>query len=321
MDHGTTAAPPMIEMISRLRANIERVLYGKTDLIDLCTAGLLARGHILIEDVPGIGKTLLAGALARSIACKFSRIQFTSDLLPADIVGVSVLDGRGKQFEFRPGPIFANVVLADEINRTTPKTQSALLEAMQDHQVSADNVTYTLPEPFIVIATQNPIEYEGTYPLPESQLDRFTLRLKIGYPSRKDEIRILRDRIGPHCIDTLDSVLTAGDILTLHGQATEVSVDDAIVDYLMSIVEETRSHPDIDLGVSPRGALALYEVAQAYALVRGRDYVLPDDIKVLAVAVLSHRVVLRTQRDTLTRVSEEAERIVNEILDSVAAPL
>jgi len=321
MDYDTVVAAPPTENISRLRSNIEKVLYGKTDVIDRCIAGLLAGGHILVEDVPGIGKTLLAAALARSISCRFSRIQFTSDLLPADILGVSTLDGNGKHFEFRPGPIFANVVLADEINRTTPKTQSALLEAMQDHQVSVDNATYTLPEPFIVIATQNPIEYEGTYPLPESQLDRFALRLEVGYPARRDEIRVLRDRVGPHSVDSIEPVLSAGDILELHDEATRVDVDDAVLDYLMTIVEETRVHPDIELGVSPRGALAFYEVAQAYALVHNRDYVVPDDIKTLAVPVLSHRLVLRSQRGALTGTSGEAERIIRELLDSIDVPL
>jgi len=321
MEHDNVTTAPASEKIGRLRANIEKVLYGKTDVIDMCISGLLAAGHILIEDVPGIGKTLLAAALAKSISCKFSRIQFTSDLLPSDIVGVSTLDGEQSNFEFRPGPIFANVVLADEINRTTPKTQSALLEAMQDHQVSVDNVTHHLPEPFIVLATQNPVEYEGTYPLPESQLDRFTLRLKVGYPSRSDEVRVLRDGVRPHSVESLEPALSAADILTLHNRAAEVTVDDAIVAYLMSIVEQTRAHPEIELGVSPRGALSFYEVARAYALVRDRGYVLPDDIKLLAVPVLSHRIVLRKQRGTLVRVSAEAERIITELLNSIAVPL
>ncbi len=321
MEHEPVTTASAQDKISRLRTNIERVLYGKADVIDMCIAGLLARGHILIEDVPGIGKTLLAAALAKSISCKFSRIQFTSDLLPSDIVGVSAFDGDGSHFEFRPGPIFANVVLADEINRTTPKTQSALLEAMQDHQGSIDNVTHTLPEPFIVLATQNPVEYEGTYPLPESQLDRFTLRLKVGYPSRSDEIRVLRDGVGPHSVESLEPVLSAADIITMHNCAKEITVDAAIVEYLMNIIEQTRSHPDIELGVSPRGALSFYEVARAYALIQHRDHVLPDDIKLLAVPVLSHRVVLHSQRGALVRASEEAERIINELLNSIAVPL
>jgi len=321
MEYETVTTASAGEKISRLHTNIEKVLYGKADVIDLCIAGLLARGHILIEDVPGIGKTLLAAALAKSISCKFSRIQFTSDLLPADIVGVSTIDGDRSNFEFRQGPIFANVVLADEINRTTPKTQSALLEAMQDHQVSVDNVTHHLPEPFIVLATQNPVEYEGTYPLPESQLDRFTLRIKVGYPSHSDEVRVLRDGVGSHSVESLEPALSADDILALHNRAAEVTVDDAIVEYLMSIVERTRSHPEIELGVSPRGALSFYEVARAYALVQDRDYVLPDDIKLLAVPVLSHRIALGSQRGALVRVSEEAERIITELLNSIAVPL
>ncbi len=309
------------ERVNRLRDNIETVMFGKRDLVELCIAGLLARGHILIEDVPGIGKTLLAAALARSVSCKFSRIQFTSDLLPSDIVGVSVLDGNGHEFEFRPGPIFANVVLADEINRTTPKTQSALLEAMQDHTVSIDNQTHTLPEPFIVLATQNPIEYEGTYPLPESELDRFMLRLKVGYPSRQDEVRVVVNGIGPHSVEDLDPVLSIDDIIELHEQARTVSVDDAIVEYLMDIIAATRAHPDIELGVSPRGALAFFDIAKAYAFVKGRNYVLPDDIKALAVPVLSHRIVLRSHRGALTSLADESERVINEMLATIAVPV
>ena len=301
--------------------NIERVIYGKRGVIKLCVAGLLARGHMLIEDVPGIGKTTLAHALAKSINCSFARIQFTSDLLPSDITGVSVLDARSKDFEFRAGPIFSNVVLADEINRTTPKTQSALLEAMNERQVSIDNVTYPLPRPFVVLATQNPVEYEGTYPLPESQLDRFTLRVKIGYPEKPDEVRILHRKVLGDPVEELQPVLSADDVIALQDSVRQVKVDASLVDYVMAIVRETRQHNDIELGVSPRGTMSFYQTAQAYALVDGRDYVMPDDIKRLAVAVLSHRIILRSQRKITGTATETAENVIHEILDGLRVPL
>jgi len=315
------ASTNVATQIGALIDNVERVIYGKRDVIDLCVAGLLAQGHILIEDVPGIGKTTLAHGLAKSINCSFARIQFTSDLLPSDITGVSVLDESSKDFQFRPGPIFSNVVLADEINRTTPKTQSALLEAMNERQVSIDNVTYSLPRPFIVLATQNPVEYEGTYPLPESQLDRFSLRLRIGYPGKGDEVRILHRKEGADPVERLQPVLSVQEVIALQDTIREVNVDNSLVDYIMAIVEETRQRDDIELGVSPRGTLSFYQTAQAYALVDGRDYVTPDDVKALAVAVLSHRIILKSQRGIMGTTTEAAERVIYEILDSLRIPL
>jgi MoxR-like ATPase len=317
MEAGTSART----QISAVIDNIERAIYGKRDVIKLCVAGFLARGHMLIEDVPGIGKTTLARALAKSIDCSFARIQFTSDLLPSDITGVSVLDAHSRDFEFRAGPIFSNVVLADEINRTTPKTQSALLEAMNERQVSIDNVTYPLPRPFVVLATQNPVEYEGTYPLPESQLDRFTLRLKIGYPEKPDEVRILRRKGCGDPVEEMQPVLSAEDVIALQDSVHDVAVDDSLVDYVMAVVRETRLHDDIELGVSPRGTMAFYQTAQAYALVDGRDYVMPDDIKGLAVAVLSHRIILKSRRKISGTATETAENVVREILDGLHVPL
>jgi MoxR-like ATPase len=317
MEAGTSART----QISAVIDNIERAIYGKRDVIKLCVAGFLARGHMLIEDVPGIGKTTLARALAKSIDCSFARIQFTSDLLPSDITGVSVLDAHSRDFEFRAGPIFSNVVLADEINRTTPKTQSALLEAMNERQVSIDNVTYPLPRPFVVLATQNPVEYEGTYPLPESQLDRFTLRLKIGYPAKPDEVRILHRKGCGDPVEEMQPVLSAEDVIALQDSVHDVAVDDSLVDYVMAVVRETRLHDDIELGVSPRGTMAFYQTAQAYALVDGRDYVMPDDIKGLAVAVLSHRIILKSRRKISGTATETAENVVREILDGLHVPL
>jgi MoxR-like ATPase len=317
MEAGTSART----QISAIIDNIGRAIYGKRDVIKLCVAGFLARGHMLIEDVPGIGKTTLARALARSIDCSFARIQFTSDLLPSDITGVSVLDAHSRDFEFRAGPIFSNVVLADEINRTTPKTQSALLEAMNERQVSIDNVTYPLPRPFVVLATQNPVEYEGTYPLPESQLDRFTLRLKIGYPEKPDEVRILHRKGCGDPVEEMQPVLSAEDVIALQDSVHDVAVDDSLVDYVMAVVRETRLHDDIELGVSPRGTMAFYQTAQAYALVDGRDYVMPDDIKGLAVAVLSHRIILKSRRKISGTATETAENVVREILDGLHVPL
>jgi MoxR-like ATPase len=307
--------------IAALVDNVARVIYGKRDVIELCVAGLLAQGHILIEDIPGIGKTTLAHALAKSINCSFARIQFTSDLLPSDITGVSVLDSKSKDFQFRPGPIFSNVVLADEINRTPPKTQSALLEAMNERRVSIDNSTHSLPRPFIVLATQNPVEYEGTYPLPESQLDRFSLRLRIGYPGKDDEVRILHRKEGFNPVERLQPVLSADEVIALQDTVRDVSVDTSLVDYVMAIVQETRQHEEIELGVSPRGTLSFYQTAQAYALVNGRDYVTPDDVKALAVAVLSHRIILKSQRAIAGSTTEAAEKVIYGILDSLRVPL
>ncbi|MEC4686962.1 MAG: MoxR family ATPase [Nitrospirota bacterium] len=306
--------------IQAILANIERVIKGKGTVIELAVTALLARGHLLIEDVPGVGKTTLAHSLARSLDCSFKRIQFTSDLLPSDIVGVSVFHQQKQTFEFRPGPIFANIVLADEINRTTPKTQSSLLEAMNDAQISVDGFTYPLPQPFMVIATQNPVEYHGTFPLPESQLDRFLLRIRIGYPDTDEERKILERQQLLHPADELQPVLTVQEVLDLQNAVEKVRLDDSLMDYLLGIISATRQNELLALGASTRGAMALHKAAKALALVRNRDYCLPDDIKDLTAAVLSHRVMLNASQGSGVRF-EEAERIIEDIVESVQVPL
>src|SRR5436305_4256087 len=309
------------ERIDLLQAAIERVIRGKPEAVRLAIVTLLAGGHLLIEDVPGVGKTTLAHAMARALDCSFQRIQFTSDLLPSDVIGLSVYNQRESLFEWKPGPIFANVILADEINRTTPKTQSALLEAMAERHVTVEGVTHQLPQPFLVVATQNPIEHHGTYPLPESQLDRFMLRLRIGYPGVEDERQILRDRERKEPLDEMSAVMSAEDILELQRQVTEVSVDDALVDYLMRIVNATRETEMLDLGVSPRGTLALFRAAQALALTEERDYCVPDDIKRLVIPVFSHRLAVSSRFSSSLRRSEEAEAVLKEIMKTVSVPL
>jgi len=289
--------------------------------VRLAIVTLLAGGHLLVEDVPGVGKTTLAHALARSLDCSFQRVQFTSDLLPSDVIGLSVYNQHDGMFEWKPGPIFASVVLADEINRTTPKTQSALLEAMAERQVTVEGVTHPLPQPFIVIATQNPIEHHGTYPLPESQLDRFMLRLRVGYPSADDEKQILRDREHAEPLDDVQAVMSGQDVLELQAAVSEVSVDDAIVDYLMRIVTATRSSEMLDLGVSPRGTLALFRAAQALALTEDRIYCIPDDIKRLVIPVFAHRLTVSSRYSSAMRRSEEAEAVLREIMKTVSVPL
>ncbi len=280
------------EGLRRLEVSLNRSILGKPGVVRLAVVGLLARGHVLIEDAPGVGKTTLAAALARSIGGRFQRIQFTSDMLPSDILGVSVWQPDRAEFVFKQGPLFANIVLADEINRTTPKTQSSLLEAMNEAQVSIDHATYPLPRPFMVLATQNPREYEGTYPLPESQLDRFLLRIRIGYPGATDEKAILRGGAAPP--ESVEPVLGADEVLALQGETERVRVDESVLDYLMALVAATRTSPLLSLGASPRGSRALLRAAQAAALADSRDYVVPDDIKQLAGPVLAHRVVPRT---------------------------
>ncbi len=292
---GPTHTPrELAALLGSLRDNIGRVFLGKPDVVRFVTVALLADGHILLDDVPGVGKTLLAKALARSLACKFNRIQFTPDLLPADLLGVTIYKAQTGEFSFQPGPVFAEVVLADEVNRATPRTQSALLEAMQERQVTTDGVTRPLGPPFIVIATQNPHEFEGTYPLPESQLDRFMLRVRVGYPSRDTERAILLQHRAGEPVETLQPVLKPDDVLALQKHTREVRVDPAIADYILSLVEATRSHPELALGSSIRGALALYRAVQAFAVTDGRDYAVPDDVKALAEPVLAHRLVTRT---------------------------
>lgn len=308
------------EKIDNLIRNIEKVFLGKTRTVKLCVAGILARGHILIEDVPGIGKTTLAQAIARSMNCKFNRIQFTSDMLPSDILGVSILNPQKAEFEFRKGPIFANVVLADEINRTPPKTQSALLEAMSEQQVSVDGVTYPLPKPFVVIATQNPIEYEGTYSLPESQLDRFLIRLDIGYPPSEEEMLIMKRGDIFKEISKLSPVISADEIVEIQEYVRKVKVEDTVALYMLQIIEKTRAHPEVELGISPRGSQSLYVSAQAWAVVNGRDYVTPNDVKEMAEPVIAHRLILKSRSFNLSKLAEERRKVVKNILDSVPLP-
>jgi MoxR-like ATPase len=310
-----------VEQIERLQSAVETVIKGKAEAVRLAIVTLIAGGHLLVEDVPGVGKTTLAHALARALGCHFQRIQFTSDLLPSDVIGLSVYNQHGGVFDWKPGPVFANVVLADEINRTTPKTQSALLEAMAERHVTVEGVTHQLPAPFIVLATQNPIEHHGTYPLPESQLDRFMLRLRIGYPSPADEQRILRDREYADPLDDVEPVMTAAEVVELQHAVATVSVDDALVRYLMRIVAATRDSEMLDLGVSPRGTLSLFRAAQALALGEDRTYCIPDDIKRLVVPVFAHRIVVSSRFSSSLRRSEEAEAVLNEILKTVSVPL
>jgi MoxR-like ATPase len=307
--------------VEQLQATIETVIRGKSDVVELALVALLAGGHLLIEDVPGVGKTTLAQTLARSFDCTFQRIQFTSDMLPSDIVGLEVFNQQRSSFDFKPGPIFANVVLADEINRTTPKTQSALLEAMAEGHVTVEQETYQLPRPFIVLATQNPVEHHGTYPLPESQLDRFMMRLRMGYPDMEDEKTILRQQTLRSPVERLVPVMHSEDVLALQGEAREVNVDESLVDYLIRIVRATRESDLLDLGVSPRGSLALYHAAQAIAFIQGRDYVIPDDIKRLVVPVFAHRIVVNSRYSTGLRRSDEAEAALQEILKTLSVPL
>ena len=309
------------QVVSQLQRSIARAIYGKEEAIQLALITLLARGHLLIEDVPGVGKTTLAQALAKSFHCTFQRIQFTSDLLPSDVLGVSVYNPESREFEFRPGPIFANVVLADEINRTTPRTQSALLEAMNEAQVSMDGKTQTLPQPFLVVATQNPVEHHGTYPLPESQLDRFLMRIKMGYPSRETEREILRKRIGDDPLHFLEPVADLNDVIAMQDAVSHVKVDASLHDYALEIVNRTRKTDLLALGVSPRGTLMLQRAAQARAFLDSRDYCLPDDFKQLAVPVFSHRVVASLRHATLQKKTETTESVLRDIVESVPVPL
>jgi MoxR-like ATPase len=312
---GTTAR------LRELQGAIESVIRGKPEAVNLALVTLLAGGHLLIEDVPGVGKTTLAQTIARCLAGSFQRIQFTSDLLPSDIIGVSVYNQQRGEFEFKPGPIFANVILADEINRTTPKTQSSLLEAMAEGRATIEKETYELPRPFLVLATQNPIEHHGTYPLPESQLDRFMMRVRMGYPSGADEKRILRAQERHHPVDEVAPLMASDDVLLLQDEVRSVRVDDALLDYLLEIVEATRRSEVLDLGVSPRGTIALHRAAQAQALLEDRDYCLPDDIKRLVIPVFSHRIVINSRYSSRLRRAEEAEAVLAEILRSVRVPV
>ena len=302
------------EPAERTIGNIERVIVGKHAEVRLAIVALLCEGHILIEDVPGVGKTMLAKALSRSVGCTFRRIQFTPDLLPSDVTGLSIFNQKTQDFEFRPGPIMAQVVLADEINRATPKTQSALLECMEERQATIDGVSYPMQSPFLVIATQNPIEYEGTFALPEAQLDRFLLRIRLGYPKPMEELVILDEQKRLHPIESVQQVLPLDELRQMQVGVKEIYVDQGVADYIVRLVGATREHADVYLGASPRGSLHLYKAAQAMAAINGRDYVIPDDVKQLAVPVLGHRLIVRSQA-SLREVDNDA--IVREVLSTV----
>ena len=297
--------------------NIERVIVGKREAVELALVGLLCQGHLLIEDVPGVGKTMLARSLARSVGCSFSRIQFTPDMLPSDVTGVSIYNQASQQFEFRAGPLMAQIVLADEINRATPKTQSALLEAMQERQITVDGMTHLLPKPFMILATLNPIEYEGTFRLPEAQLDRFLLRVRLGYPALEDEIDVLKRQQFQHPLDDLAQVVSAEELSQAQKGIQSVFVADAVYQYIVEIVQQTREHKDVYLGASPRGSLALYRASQARAAILGRDYVLPDDVKALVAPTLGHRIILgpgARLRDLTTDI------VIQEVLKKILVP-
>jgi MoxR-like ATPase len=308
----------VIEFAERIVENVARVIVGKDEVIELCLVALLCEGHVLLEDVPGIGKTTLAKAIARSVGCTFRRIQFTPDLLPSDVTGILYFNQKAQDFEFRPGPIMSQVVLADEINRATPRTQSALLEAMQERQVTVDVETMPLPRPFMVLATQNPIELEGTFPLPEAQVDRFLMRVALGYPGKADEDAILLRYEQRDPLDTLEPVIGAEDLLRIQQQVKAVMVEDSVREYIVDVVRATRDHVAVELGVSPRGTLALYRTAQALAALRGRTFVIPDDVKYLAPPVLTHRIIISPQTRLRGRRPEE---VAAEIVESVPVPV
>lgn len=305
------------EFADRVIANIEKVIVGKRSTVELAVSALLCQGHLLIEDVPGVGKTMLARSIARSLDCSFSRIQFTSDMLPSDVTGVSIYNQVKREFEFRPGPVMAQIVLADEINRATPKTQAALLEAMEERQVTVDGLTHLLPRPFMVLATQNPIEYEGTFPLSEAQVDRFLMRVRLGYPSADDEIKVLERQQFQHPFQALDQVVSRQELMDAQEAVKEIYVSPAVKRYIVDLTNHTRTHSEVYLGASPRGSLALFRTAQARAAILGREFVLPDDVKALAVPTLAHRVLLgpgARLRDL------NARQIVEEIIDTVPVP-
>jgi MoxR-like ATPase len=312
------AASAIHDAAGRVKTNIARVIVGKDDVIDLVLVALLSDGHLLIEDVPGIGKTTLAKAIARSIGCSFKRIQFTPDVMPSDITGINFYNQKQGEFEFRPGPIIANIVLADEINRATPRTQSALLEAMEERQITVEGVTMPLPSPFLVIATQNPIELEGTFPLPEAQLDRFFMKVKLGYPSAQDEDEILLRFEDRNPLETLEAQVSAEELVGLARQVPHIYCEPSVRHYIVQLVQATRKHAAYELGASPRGSLSLFRGARALAAIRGRDYVLPDDVKLLAPYVLTHRAILNSQSRLRGR---DAEGVLEEVIESVAVPV
>jgi len=317
----THAASAASSRASQLENSLRRVIRGKDDVLRLALVAIFAKGHLLIEGVPGVGKTTLGQAIARALDCSFQRVQFTSDMLPSDVLGISMYSAIEQKFEFKRGPVFANVLLADEINRTTPKTQSALLEAMNEGQVTVDAYSYPLPQPFLVLATQNPIEHHGTYPLPESQLDRFLMRVRMGYPEGNAEREILRSEAGAAQLENLRPVLNASDVLEIQDAVTRVHVDDALVTYALEIVRKTRESEHLALGVSPRGSQMFYRAAQAMAFLDGRDFCTPEDLKPIAVPVFAHRVVVSSLYSSTLSKSEQADQVLREIVDSVPVPM
>jgi len=318
-------SPETASAVSHRAAQLEnalrKVIRGKDDILRLAVVSLIARGHLLIEGVPGVGKTTLGQALARALDCTFQRVQFTSDMLPSDVLGISIYSAVEQQFEFKRGPVFTNILLADEINRTTPKTQSALLEAMNESQVTVDAHSYPLPQPFLVIATQNPVEHHGTYPLPESQLDRFLMRVRMGYPDSNAEREILRSEAGTTKLEAMQPVLSGADVLEMQHAVTQVRVDESLVSYALSIVKKTRESEQFSLGVSPRGSQMLYRAAQAMAFLDGRSFCTPEDIKPLVVPVFAHRVVVNGLYSSTLKKSEQAEQVIQEIVDSTPVPV
>ncbi len=317
----TQTAPVSISRAAQLENTLRSVIRGNDEVVRLAVVCILARGHLLIEGVPGVGKTTLGHSMARALDCNFQRVQFTSDMLPSDVLGISIYSPIEQKFEFKPGPIFTNILLADEINRTTPKTQSALLEAMNEGQITVDAHCHTLPQPFLVIATQNPIEHHGTYPLPESQLDRFLMRVRMGYPEGDAERAILRSEAGAAQLDSIQPVLTAEEVVSMQNEVTQVRVDDSLVSYTLEIVRHTRDSEYLSLGVSPRGALMLYRAAQARAYLDGRTFCTPEDFKPLVVPVFAHRVVVNALYSSTMKKAEQSETVLREIVDSVPVPV
>ena len=317
----SSASGSTLQRAAELERALRSIIRGKDEVVRLALVAILARGHLLIEGVPGVGKTTLAHALARAIDCDFRRVQFTSDMLPSDVLGISVYSAAEERFEFKRGPVFTNILLADEINRTTPKTQSALLEAMNERQVTVDGHPHPLPNPFLVIATQNPVEHHGTYPLPESQLDRFLIRARMGYPEAGSEREILLGNAGAHRLEELRPVLTGEEIVELQDEVSTVRVDDSLIDYALAIVERTRQHEQLSLGVSPRGSLMLYHAAQAMAFLEGRNFCVPDDFKKLTVPTFAHRLVISARYTSNLRRAEQSEQILREVVDSVPVPV
>jgi MoxR-like ATPase len=316
--HATTTLTA--SKVAQLESTLRTVIRGNDRVVRLSLVSIFSRGHLLIEGVPGVGKTTLAQAIARAIDCGFNRIQFTSDLLPSDVLGISIYSAMEQRFEFKPGPVFTNVLLADEINRTTPKTQSALLECMSENQITVDGHSHPLPQPFIVIATQNPVEHHGTYPLPESQMDRFLMRVKMGYPEAASEREILRANAGAARLDDVQPVITGAEVVAMQQEVETVRVDDSLVSYALEIVRRTRDSEFLSLGVSPRGSLSLYRAAQAMAYVEGRTFTTPEDFKSLAVPVFAHRLVVNARFNSTMKKYEQAEQVMAELIESVPVP-